>query len=118
MTVLVVDDDLDVRETIRDVVTLIGRSVVTAEDGEAALRALEQLLERPCLILLDLAMPVMDGWQVLRAIRRDDKLARVPVVVISAHAGTHPPEGATALLRKPVDLHVLVDTVRQHCGAN
>jgi CheY-like chemotaxis protein len=116
MTVLVVDDDVDVRETIRDVVTLIGRSVVTAEDGAAALRALDQPLDNICLILLDLVMPGMDGWQLLRTIRQDAKHARVPVVVISAHAGSHPPEGATALLRKPVDLHVLVETVQAHCG--
>ena len=112
-TVLVVDDDEDVRQALGDVVGLTGRRAVTAEHGLAALAALASV--RPCLILLDLVMPRMDGWQLLAAIRRDAALAAIPVVVVSAHAGNHLPAGANGLLRKPVDLYELRRAMVEHC---
>lgn len=113
-TVLVVDDDEDVRETIRDVVSWIGRDVVTANDGVDAFAALKKTF-RPCLILLDLVMPKMDGWRFLEALRRDPELSGIPVVIVSAHAGSHPPAGATSFLPKPFDIVDLRQVVTQHC---
>ena len=112
--VLIVDDDEDVRESLKEAVELIGREVETAPDGAAALEALAHLV-RPCLILLDLVMPRMDGWRFLAKLRADAQLADIPVVVVSAHAGTHPPEGADGLLSKPLDLGDLSQTVLAHC---
>jgi CheY-like chemotaxis protein len=112
--VLIVDDDEDVRDSICEAVLFIGRKVATAADGADALAVLRRL-SPPCLILLDLVMPRMDGWRFLAALRSDDALARIPVVVVSAHAGTHAPEGANGLLRKPMDLDDLREAVLSHC---
>jgi len=113
-TVLVVDDDEDVRDTLRDVLTLLGRTTVAAVDGVEALDELNRHV-RPCLILLDLVMPRMDGWRFLEVLRKDARLKAIPVVVISAHANTHTPEGADGLIPKPLDLHELRQTVLHHC---
>jgi CheY-like chemotaxis protein len=113
-TVLIVDDDRDVRDALESAVAIFCcRRVVTAEHGAAALAALRQT--RPCLILLDLVMPVMDGWQFLEELRRDAALAGIPVLIVSAHAGSHPPDGVAGFLSKPVDLHDLEDAVTEHC---
>jgi two-component system chemotaxis response regulator CheY len=111
--VLVVDDDEDVRETLGDIVVFCGRKAVKAEHGGAALKALQSL--RPCLILLDLVMPVMDGWQFLDEIKKDAALAGIPIVVVSAHASTHSPTGVAAILKKPVELREIRAVVDQHC---
>ena len=113
--VLVVDDDEDVRESLRDMVSFFGRDVVTAENGRDALGVLKRVL-RPCLILLDLVMPQMDGWHFLEALRGDPALKAIPVVIVSAHAGSQPPpSGIDGLLPKPIDLTALRRVVAQHC---
>jgi CheY-like chemotaxis protein len=112
--VLVVDDDEDVRETLRDAVSLFGRDVVVATDGAHAFEILRRML-RPCLILLDLVMPKLDGWRFLEQLRCDRTLGSIPVVVVSAHASSHVPTGADGLLPKPVDLVDLRRVVFEHC---
>jgi CheY-like chemotaxis protein len=117
-TVLIVEDDSDVRESVRTVVEEEGYGVVEAADGQQALEYL-RAHERPCVVLLDLMMPVMDGWQVLAAMRRDAALGEIPVVVVSAvpqsKLGDLEKLGATALLRKPVHLTALLQTVERFC---
>ena len=113
-TVLIIEDEPDVREALRDAVSFIGRTVHVAHDGQQALTVLKSFL-RPCLILLDLVMPVMDGWRFLEALRADSALCNIPVVVVSAHAGTHAPTGANGLLRKPIELRDLRQAVLRHC---
>jgi CheY-like chemotaxis protein len=108
--VLVVDDDPDIRETLREVIEAEGYVVATAANGRAALASLLDGL-RPSLIVLDLMMPAMSGWDVLSAIRGDRALADIPVAVISASGGRTPPPGATHFLRKPIDLDHLLDVV-------
>src|SRR5438477_12944524 len=82
-TVLVVEDDADIREAIGDTLEGEGYVVALAEDGQQALEVLERL-ERPCLLLVDLIMPRMDGWELMRALSKNDRLATIPVVVMSA----------------------------------
>jgi CheY-like chemotaxis protein len=108
--VLVVDDDPDIRETLRECIEAEGVPVVCASDGREALEALAMGL-RPSLVVLDLMMPGMNGWQVLAAIRADRELADLPVAVISAAGVRTPPVGATCFLRKPIDLDTLIDLV-------
>src|SRR5690242_1158950 len=86
-TVLVVDDDLDVRETIRDLLIDEGMNVVTATDGQDALDRLHEGLT-PNVILLDLWMPGVDGTQFINMQRREPALARIPVLVLSAGRDT------------------------------
>ena len=70
----------------------------------------------PCVVLLDLVMPVMDGWQFLTSVQADPALSQIPIVVVSAHAATHAPAGSAGLLRKPFAFQELFQTVEQHCG--
>jgi CheY-like chemotaxis protein len=113
-TVLVVEDDTDLREMVREVLELNGYAVVTAAEGQAALDALERI-ENLCLVLLDLLMPGMNGWDFCREMRALSKYATVPVVVhSSAPAGA--PEGATRVLGKPVDIEHLLGVVREYCA--
>lgn len=109
--VLVVDDDPDIRDTLREVIEAEGHSVVTAANGRAALEALIMGL-RPSLIVLDLMMPAMSGWDVLDAIRGDRALADIPIAVMSAAGARTPPLGATCFLAKPIDLDTLLELVK------
>jgi CheY-like chemotaxis protein len=112
--VLLVDDDEDVRESIGDLPRGRGYAVMTAADGAEALAMLAGI-ERPCIVLLDLVMPGMDGWTFLANIQGNPTLATIPVVIASAHAATHPPTGALGLLRKPFELDDLFRIVSEHC---
>ena len=112
-SVLVVEDNDDIREAIGELLESEGYEIALAEDGERALEMLAEL-PRPCLLLVDLIMPRMDGWQLLNFLSRDDRLATIPVVVMSAaaHAVTTP---VHPTLKKPVDLEILMEIVRGHC---
>jgi CheY-like chemotaxis protein len=113
-TVLVVEDEKELREMMREALESNGYAVVTAEEGRDALAAIEQI-QHPCLVLLDLLMPGMNGWDFFEAIRARPKYAAVPVIVhSSAPAGA--PQGAARVLRKPVDFDRLLEVVREFCA--
>jgi CheY-like chemotaxis protein len=105
-SVLVVDDDQAIREVIAEVLRDEGYEVVCAENGVQALHELRKN-RRPDLMLLDLMMPVMSGWEVLEEIQADEQLARIPVVVVSAMSAP----GVREHLAKPIDLERLLATV-------
>ena len=109
-TVLVVDDDYDLRETMRDVLEDEGYMVETASNGQEALDCLRDG-NSPEVVVLDLMMPVMDGWHFLDEIKRDPALADIPVVVMSASQEGLRGLGAKEFLSKPLNYHNLVATV-------
>lgn len=108
-TVLVVDDDPSIRETVTEVLVAEGYQVLEAGDGREALDRLDGILDR-CVVLLDLAMPRMNGLEVLAELSRRGQTGRTPVLVMSANA--HPREidfpQVVALLRKPFELDELL----------
>jgi len=108
-TVLVVDDDPSIRESLNEVLSVEGYRVLQAGDGQEALLALQGRNDA-CVVLLDLAMPRMDGLALLAELSRLPDPARHPVVVMSANA--HPSElefpQVVALLRKPFELDELL----------
>ena len=109
--ILVVDDNAHALRAISELLEFEGFSVLTAKNGLDALNKM-RTADHISLVLLDLWMPVMDGWEVLRRKRSDADIAEIPVVVLSAV----PPaslDGADEVLRKPVDLRPFVDTVRR-----
>jgi len=116
--VLVVEDDPDVREVMIAVVESEGHTAVPAENGDQALQLLRNGLH-PCLILLDLMMPVKSGWEFRAEQNADPHLAAIPTIIVSA-AGKEAmrdlnPEGA---LPKPVDFDKLSKLLKTHCINN
>ncbi|MBC8068184.1 MAG: response regulator [Deltaproteobacteria bacterium] len=115
--VLVIDDDEDIRVALIELIEDAGYTAVGAAHGAAALERLREQGGRPCVILLDLMMPVMDGWEFRAQQRLDPALAAIPVVVISAYR--HRPSvtelDAAAYLNKPFDAAALMDVIRRHC---
>jgi CheY-like chemotaxis protein len=113
--ILIVEDDSDLREMMEQLLSLEGFNPVTAANGRQALDYLRSS-GTPNVILLDLMMPVMDGWEFRREQERDPAIARVPVVVLSAldeqRAGNL---GADAFLKKPLDFDRLLALVRHYC---
>src|SRR3954465_454755 len=112
-TVLVVEDDPDIRDIVQDLLESEGYDVVPASHGRQALEFLSEVktTARPDLVILDMMMPLIDGRQVLETMQQDPMLASIPVLVISAVA-REKPAGAAAFLRKPVSLEKLFETVR------
>jgi CheY-like chemotaxis protein len=115
MRVLVVDDDADIRETVSLILEDEGYEVVSAPDGAAALAELRDG-SPPDLILLDLMMPVMDGWQFREEQLRDPSLEAIPVVVLSADAGLRDKAGyfGGAFLAKPVNIDALLAAIASY----
>jgi CheY-like chemotaxis protein len=116
-SVLIVEDDRDTREMLGRFLELEGFAVRSAENGERALASLQQD-GAACVILLDLMMPVMNGWQFREAQVRDPRLASIPVVVVTA-AGLReqiPSIAADAWLPKPVDFERLLATIEPLCS--
>jgi CheY-like chemotaxis protein len=115
--VMVVDDDADIRDSITDVLEMRGFNVKSAVNGKEALELLRGN-GLPCVILLDLMMPVCNGWEFRAEQARDEKLANVPVVIISGDGSTtHKAAtmGISQYLRKPLELSVMLEVVRKHC---
>lgn len=116
--ILVVDDDTDIRETIIEILEENGFRALAASNGTEALAALRAMGEPPCLILLDLMMPIMDGRAFREAQQADPVLARIPVIILSAFrdsADTARELEATAFLPKPVSLQSLMNLVDTYC---
>jgi CheY-like chemotaxis protein len=117
--VLVVDDDADIRDSIGDILELRGYQVARAANGREALDRLRHG-PLPCLILLDLMMPVLNGWEFRAQQASDQALASVPVVIISGDGSTDQKAasiGVSEYLRKPLELSAILDVVRRHCGS-
>jgi CheY-like chemotaxis protein len=109
--VMVVDDQEDIRDTLREVIEMTGCRTLAAANGAEALKLLEH--HRPCLIVLDLLMPVMSGEEVLNELRRRPELATVPVV-ISTSAPHLAPTGVP-VLPKPIEISGLWGWIRRTC---
>jgi CheY-like chemotaxis protein len=118
--VLLVEDDADIREAIAEILTDHGVSVVTASNGAEALSTLRSAASIPRLILLDLMMPIMDGWQFRQEQRHDAQLASIPVVVLTAHGNaseTAKTMEANGFLKKPLHLDSLLAVVERFCAS-
>lgn len=115
--VLVVDDYPETREAIAALLETTGANVVTAESGGQALGLLHAGL-RPCVMLLDVRMPEMDGWETWDRMKQDGELALTSVIILSADPADHARTRAVGIrefLRKPVDGGCLLRAVDHHC---
>ena len=112
-TVLVVDDELDIAEAVKSILEDEGYKVVTCANGREALDCLEET--RPDLAIIDVMMPVMNGFETIRAIRNSQAFASLPVLVMSAiDPSVRPPDGGWAgFLKKPFSLEHLLEQVHR-----
>lgn len=114
LCVMVVDDDQGIREVMEELFEDEGYLVLTASNGAEALNVLQDEAKQPGVILLDLNMPVMTGWEFRQVQKQDPKIASIPVVVFSADrslAQATTQLDAAAYLAKPLDITALLDTV-------
>lgn len=117
--VLIVEDDDDIRETLLEVLEDNGFEPSCAANGAEALTLLRDREDKPHVILLDMMMPVLDGWGFRNAQLADPALRGIPVIVLTAHASieeTAAALGATGFLRKPVRLDPLIEAIRRHAA--
>src|SRR5262245_25602723 len=116
--ILLVDDHFTTCELMSMILGRAGYRVAIAANGQEAMERLHSS-ERPDLILLDLRMPVMDGWELREELKKDRQLAGIPVVVVSGldESGAQVPSlQAARFLHKPVDTSELLQIIRQCCG--
>jgi CheY-like chemotaxis protein len=116
-TILVVEDHFDVRQSMTELILDAGHTPHEAANGKEALEWLSQTEDLPCLILLDLRMPVMDGWDFLREVQSDDRWKNIAVIVISAtvrHGTPNPVLRARAFWSKPPDAEQ-IQGIHQYC---
>lgn len=111
MKILLVEDNEMNRDMLSRRLVRRGHAVVTAVDGRAAVEA--TLDERPDVVLMDMGLPVMDGWEAARRIKDDERIASIPVIALTAHAMAEDRERALAagcdeFDTKPVDLERLL----------
>jgi CheY-like chemotaxis protein len=117
--VMVVEDDRDVREAIAEILEDNDYRPIRASNGQEALDRLRAGGIKPCVILLDIMMPVMDGWQFRTQQRQDPQLSSIPVIVLTAHANVVEAANgmqAAASLKKPIQLDDLLSLVKRLCG--
>ena len=115
-TVLIVEDDEDIRDAYRSILELEGFDVACAENGKVALELLSTM-DKPCCVLLDMMMPIMNGQQFLENIVSRSDILPLPIVVVSANATGSSTLGAQKWLKKPVDMDDLINVVHKYCGA-
>ncbi len=112
--ILVIEDDPDIREVISVLLSIEGFEVVSSPDGQDGLDYLHSAATLPDVILLDLVMPVKDGYQFRREQIQDERLSNIPVIVMTANQMSDPQAFAgVAFLRKPVALDQLISSIRR-----
>jgi CheY-like chemotaxis protein len=114
-SILVVEDDDDIRNVMVDVLESEGYHAEAATNGKEALELLHTI-DKPCLVLLDMMMPIMNGREFLDKVMVDSYLAPIPVLIVSAVADKTDTKGAVGFLKKPVDIDMVLDMVSEYCN--
>jgi len=113
MKVMIVDDETDIRESLREIFEDEGYEVTTAANGQEALERLAGG-DVPCAMVLDLLMPLVSGNEVYSKMQADPRLAKVPVIISTSDPSRAP--SGVLIMKKPIDLDRLLETVQKHCG--
>jgi len=115
--ILIVEDDPDIRDSLKEILQFEGYNPETASNGQEGVEKL-RVMSNPCLILLDLMMPVMNGWQFLEYRALHSPLSSIPVVVVSAQTHQSKPAQVVAFLKKPLELDSFLKLVSIFCKKN
>lgn len=110
--IVVVEDEEDARELLQEILEAMGHTVTTAEDGFCALQLLEKT-PNVCLVVLDLFMPRMDGFEVLAEISKSPRLSALPLCVTTSSPDRAPP--GLPCLPKPIDVNRLIALADEYC---
>jgi CheY-like chemotaxis protein len=113
-SILVIEDDHDTRVSIRRALEAEGYFVFSATNGVGGLETLQRI-KPPGLILLDLMMPLMNGQDFLKAKEADPEIAEIPVIVMSANRDFSNTVRVDRFLKKPLDLDLILEAVREYC---
>ncbi len=115
-TILIIEDDKDIRNALQLLIESENYNVFTAENGQEGLDQLSKI-PRPCLVLLDLMMPVMNGMAFLEAVDSQVILSTLPIVVLTAYSDrAKEMKKSRTVLKKPVDTEILFKIIKQYCG--
>ena len=112
--ILIIEDEKSIQEALKVALEMEGYIVFTADNGQEGLDKLPTI-PTPCLILLDLMMPVMNGWEFAEIVSKDITLATIPVVLVTAYGDRAREVTSKAIIKKPIDLDLLLKTVQKWC---
>lgn len=114
-TILVVEDDDDIRTSLQEILESLGYNVACARNGKEALECLANSKPLPSLVLLDLMMPVMSGYEFLKRKEVEQSISHVPVVIVSAIVDQSqiPADHVKTYIKKPIDIDRLVEAIEQ-----
>jgi CheY-like chemotaxis protein len=115
INILLIEDESDIRTILKDALEWEGYRVYTASNGKEGMEILPGM-PAPSLILLDLMMPVMNGWEFANALQTDHAYRNVPIVALSAFSDPEKEIRVEGFIKKPVDLDLLLALVRERCG--
>jgi len=113
--ILVVEDNKEIQDSLKLALEMEGYNVFTANNGKEGLGQLSKI-PTPCMILLDLMMPVMNGWEFVDEINKNTMFTTIPIIVVSAYGDKKGTPKSNGYIQKPIDLDALLDTVSKHCG--
>lgn len=117
-SILIIDDDSEIRSSLADILEDEGFNILQAGNGLEGMQVLESLSDLPCMILLDLMMPVMDGQAFRGEQLRNPKLAAIPTILFSADGQLNKKAeniGIEEYVKKPIDLTVLLNLTDKYC---
>lgn len=114
--VLIVDDDLDLQDIVKNALEIEGYDVLVANNGKEGLEVLSKNAGDISCIILDLMMPIMDGTEMLEKVRKDPKLAEIPVIISTAKGSVDQKniDNSQAVIKKPMKIDVLYNAVSKY----
>jgi CheY-like chemotaxis protein len=112
--ILIIEDNKEIQDSIKMALEIDGFKVFTANNGKEGIDILGKI-PTPSLILLDLLMPVMNGWEFMEELNKDIMHSTIPVVIVSALADKQTTPNATGYIQKPIDLDKLLKIAEKHC---
>jgi CheY-like chemotaxis protein len=112
-TILVIEDDANIRDVLKLALNFEGYEVLSAKNGKEGLEVLENN-SAPGLILLDLMMPIMNGWEFVEALKNRNIFNKIPIVVVSAYSERAKVIDCTDFVVKPLELEVLLNAVNKN----